>query len=56
MVNHIAAAIRDNKKNSILTPIFVSIEVFFEVLITLVMAALIDKGIYAGDHPTILRL
>ena len=56
MVNHIAAAIRDNKKNSILTPIFVSIEVFFEVLIPLVMAALIDKGIYAGDHPTILRL
>lgn len=56
MVNHIAAAIRDNKKNSILTPIFVSIEVFFEVLIPLVMAALIDKGIYAGDYPTILRL
>ena len=56
MVNHIAAAIRDNKKNSILTPIFVSIEVFFEVLIPLVMAALIDYGIYAGDHQTILRL
>ena len=56
MVNHIAAAIRDNKKNSILTPIFVSIEVFFEVLIPLVMAALIDQGIDAGDHHAILRL
>lgn len=56
MVNHIAAAIRDNKKNSILTPIFVSIEVFFEVLIPLVMAALIDQGIDAGDHRAILRL
>ena len=56
MVNHIAAAIRDNKKNSILTPIFVSIEVFFEVLIPLVMAALIDQGIDTGDHHAILRL
>lgn len=56
MVNHIAAAIRDNKKNSILTPIFVSIEVFFEVLIPLVMAALIDYGIDAGNHHAILQL
>lgn len=56
MVNHIAAAIRENKKNSILTPIFVSIEVLFEVLIPLVMAALIDHGIDAGNHHAILRI
>lgn len=56
MVNHITAAIRDNKKASILTPIFVCFEVLFEVLIPVVMAILIDKGIDAGDQGEILRL
>ena len=56
MVNHITAAIRDNKKASILVPIFVCFEVLFEVLIPVVMAILIDKGIDAGDQGEILRL
>lgn len=56
MVNHITAAIRDNKKASILAPIFVCFEVLFEVLIPIVMAILIDKGIDAGDQGEILRL
>lgn len=56
MVNHITAAIRDNKKASILAPIFVCFEVFFEVLIPVVMAALIDRGIDAGDQGEILRI
>ena len=56
MVNHITAAIRDNKKASILAPIFVCVEVLFEVLIPVVMAVLIDKGIDAGDQGEILRL
>ena len=56
MVNHITAAIRDNKKASILAPIFVCFEVLFEVLIPVVMAILIDKGIDAGDQGEILRL
>lgn len=56
MVNHITAAIRDNKKASILAPIFVCFEVLFEVLIPVVMAVLIDKGIDAGDQGEILRL
>ena len=55
MVNHITAAIRDNKKNSILAPIFVGFEVLFEVLIPIVMAILIDKGIDAGNQIEILR-
>lgn len=55
MVNHITAAIRDNKKNSILAPIFVGFEVLFEVLIPIVMAILIDKGIDAGNQQEILR-
>ena len=56
MVNHITAAIRENKKASILAPIFVCVEVLFEVLIPDVMAVLIDKGIDAGDQGEILRL
>ena len=56
MVNHITAAIRENKKASILAPIFVCFEVIFEVLIPVVMAILIDKGIDAGDQGEILRL
>lgn len=56
MVNHITAAIRDNKKASILAPVFVCFEVFFEVLIPVVMAALIDRGIDAGDQGEILRI
>lgn len=56
MVNHITAAIRENKKASILAPIFVCVEVIFEVLIPVVMAILIDKGIDAGDQGEILRL
>ena len=56
MVNHITAAIRDNKKASILAPIFVCFEVLFVVLIPVVMAILIDKGIDAGDQGEILRL
>ena len=55
MVNHITAAIRDNKKNSILAPIFVGFEVLFEVLIPIVMAILIDKGIDASNQTEILR-
>lgn len=56
MVNHITAAIRDNKKASILAPVFVCFEVLFEVLIPVVMAILIDRGIDAGDQGEILRI
>lgn len=55
MVNHIAAAIRENKTSSILTPIFVTIDVFFEVLIPIVMAMLIDQGIDAGNPKAVLH-
>ncbi len=55
MVNHIAAAIRENKTCSILTPIFVTIDVFFEVLIPIVMAMLIDQGIDSGNPKAVLH-
>ena len=55
MVKQIAASIRENWRATILTPLFVACEVLFEVLIPLVMAALIDKGIDAGDQGQVLK-
>ena len=41
--------IQEFKKDAILTPILVICEVAFDVLIPMVMAMLIDKGVEAGD-------
>ena len=38
-------SIREYKTASILTPVYVTVEVIMEVLIPFVMASLIDKGI-----------
>ena len=56
MIKRIAGAIREYKRDSLLTPVFVSLEVLLEVLIPLVMSALIDRGIDAGDLQEILKL
>jgi len=56
MIKTLARSIREYKKNSILTPLFVMLEVLFEVMIPLIMAGLIDQGIDAGDMGVILRL
>lgn len=42
-------SIREYKKESILAPVFVVLEVFMEVLIPLLMANIIDIGIANGD-------
>ena len=42
-------SIREYKKESILAPVFVFVEVFMEVLIPLLMANIIDIGIANGD-------
>ncbi|MGM0395861.1 MAG: ABC transporter ATP-binding protein [Bacillota bacterium] len=56
MIRTLAKSIREYKRNSILTPIFVMLEVLFEVMIPFIMARLIDQGIDAGDMGVILRL
>ncbi len=56
MIKTLAKSIREYKKNSILTPIFVMLEVLFEVMIPFIMARLIDQGIDAGNMDVILRL
>lgn len=44
------------KKDSILAPVFVSLEVVMEVIIPLLMARLIDNGIEAGDFSCIIKM
>ena len=49
MIKRLASCVRQYKKNSILAPIFVTLEVIMEVTIPLLMAKLIDHGIDAGN-------
>lgn len=55
MIKRLASCVRQYKKDAILSPIFVSLEVLMEVLIPLLMAALIDKGINGGDMSAIAK-
>jgi len=56
LISQLLRSIREYKKSSILTPVFVIIEVFLEVLIPFLMANLIDEGINAGDMDHILTM
>ena len=49
MIKKLTKSIREYKKDAILTPIFVAVEVILEVIIPLLMANLIDDGVYNGD-------
>lgn len=49
MIKTLAAQIKEFKKASIMTPIFMILEVVFEMLIPLMMASIIDDGVEAGD-------
>lgn len=56
MVKTLAKSIREYKKDSILTPILVSLEVVLEVIIPLLMANLIDYGIDEGNMGYIWKM
>lgn len=49
MLKTLGAHIKEFKKDSILTPIFMILEVLFETLIPLLMASIIDDGVEKGD-------
>lgn len=49
-------SIREYKKESVLAPLFVILEVFMEVLIPLQMAKIIDIGIQDGNLPYIIKM
>ena len=44
------------KRECVLAPLFKMLEASFELLVPLVMAAIIDRGIGMGDRPFILRM
>ena len=56
MIKRLAKSIREYKVPSILTPIFVAIEVILEVLIPLLMADLLDDGIYGGQMNMVYKI
>lgn len=49
MIHTLLKQIKEYKKAAILTPVFTALEVIMEVLIPFVTAAIIDKGIEAGN-------
>lgn len=55
-IQRLTESIREYKKDSLLTPLFVTLEVIMEVIIPLILASLIDDGITSGDMGIILRL
>ena len=58
MIKKLASYIREYKKDSILTPVFVACEVVLEVIIPVLMAKIVDNGITKGDmkYVTILGI
>ena len=56
MLKTLGKSVREYKKPALLTPFLVTLEVIMEVVIPLLMANLIDKGIYAGQMNEILKI
>ena len=56
MVKTILKQVKELKKDSILTPIFMILEVILETLIPLLMAAIIDNGVEKGDMNYIYKV
>ena len=56
MIKRLAGCIRQYKKDSILTPLYVTMEVVLEVVIPLLMASLIDLGIDGGNMSYIIKM
>lgn len=56
MIKTILRQVKEFKKDSILTPIFMIAEVILETLIPLLMAAIIDNGVEKGDMNYIYKV
>jgi ATP-binding cassette subfamily B protein len=55
MIKRLSRCVREYKRASILTPLFVSLEVVMEVLIPYYMGKLLDLGVTVGDMSYILK-
>ncbi len=56
MIKKLAGAIREYKKDTLMSPLTVSLEVVMEMIIPLLMAKLIDNGVEKGDMAYILKI
>ena len=55
MVKTLMKQIKEYKKDSLLTMLFATLEVVLEIMIPLLMASLIDKGIEAGNMSNVTK-
>ena len=55
MIKTLLKSVREFKKDALLTPLFVVLEVVMEVVIPFIMAELIDKGIDAQNMGAIWK-
>lgn len=56
MLKTLGAQIKEFKKDSLITPVFMILEVIMEMIIPLMMASIIDKGVETGDMGHIYRI
>lgn len=56
MVKKLLSQVKQYKAASLMTPVFMVMEVFMETLIPYLMASMIDKGIENGDLPYIFKI
>ena len=56
MIKTLGKSVREYKRPALITPMLVTLEVIMEVIIPLLMANLIDKGIYSGQMNEILKI
>ena len=55
MIKRLSKCIREYKKASLLSPLFVTFEVILEVFIPLLMSEIIDKGVTGGNMSFIVK-
>ncbi len=55
MLKTLAAQVKEFKKDSFLTPLFMLLEVAMEMIIPLLMASIIDEGVEGGDMSAIFK-
>ena len=55
MLSRVLQEVKDYKRSSIATPLYMILEVVMEMLIPYLMASIIDKGVYAGDMGHIVK-
>ena len=56
MLKTLLGQVKEFKKDSLLTPLFMILEVLLETMIPLIMASIIDNGVEAGDIGHICRM